>query len=214
MRTPLTDTPPRFRSTALRLLALGLLLAALGCAKSTANADMAAQDAPPGPARTFSIAFPDDFTVTTAPKTLCAHSYFPVPAEGMVLGGYYSGDAYAGTNFGSASVVVSVRPPDALGEDCTDLDGSTACGPKAGVRSAVVNGIAFRYAEMNDAAVGHRLQARQYWTLHDGRRYEVLLAVSYTDIGMYTPGAVKGFDADACMARLLDILHTFTFTTP
>ena len=66
---------------------------------------------------------------------------------------------------------------------------------------------------MQDAAAGNRLEARKYWTIRDGRRYEVLLTLGYTDIANYTPGTMQEFDKKACWKTLLSILETFSFTT-
>jgi hypothetical protein len=157
------------------------------------------------------MAFPDDFTVSTDAEELTPKSYFPLGDGSMRLGGCYSGEDYAGTNFGSACIVVSVSPDAEPDRDCARFEGDAFCGEKDGVRDAVVNGQPFRRADMSDAAMGHRLEARDYWTIRDGQRYDIRLFVTYTAIGMYTPGEKQAFSSKDCWSRLTRVLNTFSF---
>jgi hypothetical protein len=161
--------------------------------------------------RSFTMDFPADFTVSTDTKTLAEKSYFPQDDGSVRLGGCYSGTDYEGTNFGSACIVVSVSPAAEGAEDCARFDGDSLCGAEQGVRDAVVNGLPFRRGDMSDAAVGHRLEARDYWTVRDGLRYDIRLFVSYTAIEMYTPGEKREFSREDCWARLTGVLNTFSF---
>ncbi len=162
-------------------------------------------------ANSFTIAFPSDFTVTTDPNALAPMRYFPLDDGEMRLGGCYSGQEFEGTNFGSACIVVGSRPAETREADCARFDGDLLCGTEQGVRDVVVNGLRFKSATLSDAAVGHRLEMREYWTVHRGRRYEIRLSVSYTDIGMYSPGEKREFSQEACWAKLTDILNSFSF---
>jgi hypothetical protein len=161
--------------------------------------------------RSFTMAFPADFTVSADPSRLAAKSYFPMDDGSMRLGGCYAGEAYAGTNFGSACIAVFVSPDDGRDRDCARFDGDTLCGEEDGVNEAVVNGLRFKRADMADAAVGHRLEARDYWIVRDGRRYDIRLSVSYTAIEMYTPGDKREFSPVDCWSRLTGVLNTFSF---
>jgi len=129
----------------------------------------------------------------------------------MRLAGFYSGQAFAGTNFGSAGIVVSVAPARKGENDCARFEGDLLCGAEEGVRDTVVNGIQFKCATLEDAAVGHRLEVREYWTVRHGQRFEIRLSVSYTDIGMYTPGEKREFSLADSWAKLTAILNTFSF---
>ena len=160
---------------------------------------------------TFIMAFPADFTVSTDAKTLARKSYFPLDDGSVRLGGCYSGPDYTDTNFGSACIVVSVSPATEQEKDCAIFDGDTLCGEGEGVRDATVNGLRFRRADLSDAAMGHRLEARDYWIVRDGRRYDIRLLLSYTDIGMYTPGEKREFPREECWAKLTGVLNTFSF---
>ncbi|MGE4422697.1 MAG: hypothetical protein AB7D39_10400 [Pseudodesulfovibrio sp.] len=160
--------------------------------------------------RSFTMDFPADFTVSGDAKTLARESYFPLDDGSVLLGGCYSGPDYAGTNFGSACVVVSVSPAGE-GGDCARFDGDLLCGAEQGVRDAVVNGLPFKRGDMSDAAMGHRLEARDYWTVHDGQRYDIRLFLSYTATGMYTPGEKREFSREDCWDRLTAVLNTFSF---
>ncbi|MEZ7196536.1 hypothetical protein [Pseudodesulfovibrio karagichevae] len=159
----------------------------------------------------FTMAFPADFTVYDDPKALAQESYFPLDDGSVLLGGCYSGPDYAGTNFGSACVVVSVSPAEEDGDDCARFDGDSLCGAEQGVRDAAVNGLPFKRGDMSDAAMGHRLEARDYWTVRGGQRYDIRLFLSYTDIGMYGPGEKREFSREDCWARLNAVLNTFSF---
>jgi len=161
--------------------------------------------------RSFFIAFPPDFTVSTDAKALARESYFPLDDGFVRLGGCYSGRDYEGTNFGSACVVVSVSPAREQDRNCARFDGDTLCGDQEGVRDVVVNSLRFKRADLSDAAVGHRLEARDYWTVRDGKRYDIRLFVSYTDIGMYSPGEMKEFPREEGWARLTAVLNSFSF---
>lgn len=162
-------------------------------------------------AQSFTMVFPADFTVTDDPKLAARQSYFPQVDETMRLAGFYSGQAFAGTNFGSAGIVVSVSPAREEESDCARFEGDLMCGAEEGVRDTVVNGIQFKSATLSDAAVGHRLEVREYWTVRHGQRYEIRLSVSYTDIGMYTPGEKREFSPADCWAKLTAVLNTFSF---
>ncbi|WP_338666678.1 hypothetical protein [Pseudodesulfovibrio methanolicus] len=161
--------------------------------------------------RSFTMDFPVDFTVSSDAKTLARESYFPLDDGSVRLGGCYSGADYEGTNFGSACIVVSVSPAAEGGGDCARFDGDLLCGTEQGVRDAVVNGLPFRRGDMTDAAMGHRLEARDYWTVRDGWRYDIRLFLSYTAIGMYTPGEMREFSQEDCWSRLTGVLNTFSF---
>ena len=182
---------------------------ALACAACSAEATAATVRG--DTAQTFTMAFPADFTVTSDPKQVAGQSYFPQADETMRLAGFYSGQAFAGTNFGSAGIVVSVSPASKGESDCARFDGDMMCGAEQGVRDTLVNGIQFKIADLSDAAVGHRLEVREYWTVRHGQRYEVRLFVSYTDIGMYTPGEKREFPVAECWEKLTAILNTFSF---
>jgi hypothetical protein len=161
--------------------------------------------------RSFAMAFPDDFTVSVDAAELAAKSYFPMDDGTMRLGGCYAGEAYADTNFGSACIAVFVSPSNERDRDCARFEGDTLCGEENGVRDEVVNGLGFKRADMSDAAVGHRLEARDYWIVRDGRRYDIRLFVSYTAIEMYTPGDKREFSREDCWSRLTGILNSFSF---
>ncbi|WP_419785471.1 hypothetical protein [Pseudodesulfovibrio sp.] len=183
-------------------------LAALPCLSATAPA-ASISEAPAAPK--FTMQFPKDFTATNDSEALAAKSYFPVDAEDMVLGGYYSGKAYANTNFSGAIVAVTETPAESGDDSCTEFDGDTVCKSDEGVGDVIINAIPFKLATIEDAAVGHRLEARKYWTIRNGHRFEVLLSLSYTDMGAYTPGTVKEFDKKACWEKLVSIMKTFSF---
>ena len=188
------------------MLAAGAVSARAGGMSKAAGAT-AYQDAE----GTFIMAFPADFTVSTDAEALAPKSYFPLDDGTVRLGGCYSGRDYQDTNFGSACIVVSVSPATEREKDCAIFDGDTLCGEAEGVRDATVNGLRFKRADLSDAAVGHRLEARDYWIVRDGHRYDIRLLVSYTDIGMYTPGEKREFPIEKCWARLTGVLSTFSF---
>ncbi|OIQ48791.1 hypothetical protein BerOc1_03544 [Pseudodesulfovibrio hydrargyri] len=195
-------------------LFLLVVLCAVGSpvfARAGGSPEKARTDAPDDVGRSFAMAFPVDFTVSTDAKQLAAKSYFPLDDGSMRLGGCYSGEEYAGTNFGSACITVSVSPDEGRDGDCARFDGDTLCGEEGGVRDAVVNGLRLRRADMSDAAMGHRLEARDYWIVHDGRRYDIRLFVGYTAMEMYTPGEKREFSLEDCWARLTGVLNTFSF---
>lgn len=210
------DATRRPRSGGAALLWAALALAAL----LAAGPASAAGDSCPGTTgagarldatQSFSLAFPADFTVSTDPKSLNGMRYFPLADGEMQLGGCYSGREFEGTNFGSACIVAGSRPAEAREADCARFDGDLLCGPDQGIDDVTVNGMPFKRATLSDAAMGHRLETREYWTVRHGRRYEIRLSVSYTDIGMYSPGEKREFSQEACWARLTGILNTFSF---
>jgi len=164
-------------------------------------------------APSFTMEFPDDFTVMKDGRPSEGQNYFPLMQDDVALGGHYSGTAYADTNFRSMSVAASETRAKDGEEDCADFDGYRMCKGDEDVGNITINTIPFLYAAMQDAAVGNRLEARKYWTIRDGRRYEVLLTLSYSDISNYTPGTVKEFDRKSCWDKLLAILETFSFST-
>ena len=200
-------TPRRIILRRLLVFPMALVLVAgIACAGTTASPTT---DTPPS----FTMEFPGDFTVTKDGRPPEGRSYFPLMQNDVALGGYYSGTAYADTNFRSMSVAASETLAKDGDEDCADFDGYRMCRGDEGVGDATINAIPFQYAAMQDAAVGNRLEARKYWTIRDGRRYEVLLTLSYTDASNYTPGTVKEFDRKGCWEKLLSILQTFSFST-
>jgi hypothetical protein len=182
-----------------------LLAASAACAGTTASSQTDS-----GPS--FTLEFPADFTVTKDGRPLEGQSYFPMMQKNVALGGYYSGTAYADTNFRGMSVTASETLAKDGEEDCADFDGYRLCRGDQDVGETTINAIPFQYAAMQDAAVGNRLEARKYWTIRDGRRYEVLLTLSYSSISNYTPGTVKEFDKKGCWQKLLAILGTFSFS--
>ena len=191
----------------LHVFTMALILAAsVACAGTTAPTGT-------GAGLSFTLEFPGDFTVVKDGQSLEGHGYFPLMLSDVALGGYYSGTAYAGTNFRSMGVAASEAAAKDGDEGCADFDGYRMCRGDEGVGDVTVNAIPFRYAAMQDAAAGNRLEARKYWTIRNGRRYEVLLTLSYSDIANYTPGTVKEFDKEACWKKLLSILGTFSFST-
>ncbi|MFW5490372.1 MAG: hypothetical protein ACNI3A_18425 [Desulfovibrio sp.] len=201
----------------IHLIALSLALLALlctACVASNAAPDSADALAVHSDAEhSFTMKFPADFTVTTDPKQLAQRSYFPLADGTLRLGGYYSGKEYAGTNLHSASIVVSVVPAKEQENDCARFEGDLFCGPDQEIRDATISGVQFKYTTLSDAAAGQRVDTREYWRIHNGLRYEISLCLTYSDIGMYTPGEIKEFNQNECWARLTGILNTFSFSS-
>jgi len=160
---------------------------------------------------TVSIGFPPDFTVTTDPASTKGGSYLPVDSSNMILAGFYSGTAYSGTNFSHACVVVAKQHAQGMKTDCAEYDGDPLCSGQNGVTQTMINNVAFYHASFKDAAMGHRQKSSLYWTTQGQYRYKIILTLSYTDMGMYSPGTVNAFDKKGCLQTLQSILHSFTF---
>ena len=160
---------------------------------------------------TFSMNFPGDFTVTTDPGALAGKSYFPQDAENLRLAGFYSGMDFEGTNLHAAFIVVVASPAKEEERDCARFEGDVLCAPDQEIRDTEINHVPFKWAALADAAAGQRVDVREYWTVRDGRRYEIRLCLTYSDIGMYPPGEKKEFGPEACWKKLTDILNTFSF---
>jgi len=201
---------PLIRATL--ILAALTTLATLAVASGTEdNASNRTVTARPPSARAFALTFPAGFTVTDNPEAPGLKGYFPLTDQTMILGAYYSGPDAAGTNLNAAAIAASVTEAT-LPEDCAEFDGDRLCGAEDGVETVAVNDIPFRRATMEDAAMGHRLKAAKYWTVRDGRRYELRLSLSSTAIDLYPAGTKKEFDLDACWKQLTGIAGTFAFS--
>jgi len=188
----------------------------MGCATVSSGADAGLESTDSAvhsdAEHSFTLKFPSDFTVTADPKIIAQQSYFALASEPVRLGGFYSGRDFADTNFGGACIVVSASPAKEQENDCARYDGDLFCGPEQEVRDAEINGIGFKSAILADAAVGNRLEIREYWTIRNGCRYEIRLCLSYSDIGMYAPGEKQEFDRDKCWGKLTGILGSFRFS--
>ena len=126
------------------------------------------------------------------------------------------GDSYyGGTNLLDACVVVTVDGGEAARSTCQkSRDPESPAEREDYLGQEEINGVEFSVVSRGGATTRHTHELTGYRTLHAEACYEVILFLHYRNLGTYAPGAVSGFDRDAVMDRLKQVLYSMKMLPP
>ena len=141
------------------------------------------------PDRSFELKVPAGYRVRTGTGAeKASDSYIPVCHPESSVCFEYPAGRYRGTTFGSASVEVFVSPAITK-EDCVDpAEEVDRSGPMR-----QIDHIEFTHTRGGGAAMSHDVEFDRYWGFHNGTCFELAAAVTYTNLAVYDPGAIKEF---------------------
>jgi hypothetical protein len=133
-------------------------------------------------------------------------SFIPICDDTTVACFQYNGTEYKGTNLEGAGFSVNVLRETRNLQDCAKID--TGSFP---IKTETIHGTPFHYGETGEVATGHSTGGPTYRAFHEGVCFEITAWIAATNLGVFDPGTVKGFDSTK-LNKLLDrMVHTFRF---
>ncbi len=160
------------------------------------------------PGRTFSFAFPTDFTVGGSAVGLGPGWSAPATTSGMVLAKILVPKSFEpGTNFGDAWFTVGASSDPSAVATCRN----TLAGPASSSTPVTFGGMSFTKLEFTGVGAGNIYDTTSYRTVKGGECYAIEYTIHYGNILNYPTGAVKEFDEARVTAALDEVARSFAF---
>jgi hypothetical protein len=136
------------------------------------------------PDHSFELSVPARYVVHTG-KDKPSGSYIPVCHHDSVVCVTYPDSIFKGTNFGAASVEVTVLP-DKTSQACLNHS-------KNARSIRTINGTSFAHTLDGGAAMSHFIEIDRYFGFSKGKCFELSAQITSTYFGVFDPGTIKEF---------------------
>lgn len=120
---------------------------------------------------------------------------------------YIESSMYDKTNLSEVYLLAGASADAAVVSACTDAN-PTGGALEVPLGSRTVNGVEYAHFSAEGAGAGNYYLQDVYRAVRNGRCYEVIYFVHYTNIGNYPPGVVTEFDQEAVLAALDGVFET------
>lgn len=165
----------------------------------------------------FEVSVLPGYSVHTG-KGKPSQSYIPVCRDESLVCITFPRGRYEGTNFGDASIEISVLPAKTSQACLIPGKFELSTLPDAEIQidaknsSRMINGIRFLHAFDGGVALSHWIATDRYRGYKNGRCYELAIQVTCANFHVYEPGTIKEFteqDEQEVTAQLRRILDSF-----
>jgi len=141
------------------------------------------------PDRSFELRLPAGFGVETG-KQKPSRSYIPVCHDESLVCITFPPGRYTGTNFGDASLEVTLLPAKTA-QACLSALPDASFQIAAKNPSRAIDGARFLHALIGGAAMSHEITGDQYRNFKNGKCYRLSLQITFTNFQVYDPGTIE-----------------------
>lgn len=160
------------------------------------------------PSKTFTFAFPSNFSVTGTNPGFNPGWSAPATTSGMVLAKVVaSKDLQPNTNFVEAWFTVGASSDPSAVATCYD----TLSGTKSTTTPVTIGGTQFKKLEFTGVGAGNIYDTTSYRTVRGNECYAIEYTIHSANIQNYPKGSVQPFDEAKVTAALEEIASSFRF---
>lgn len=158
-------------------------------------------------AKSFSFAFPSNFSVAGSPPGYAPGWSAPADTNGMILAKITVPQSFEpGTNFGDATFTVGTSADPAAVASCLKtLAGGTAS------TTAMLGNVSFTKLLFGGAGAGQRYDTTSYRIVQGNQCYAVEYTIHYAVLENFPKGKVTAFDEAKITAALDEVANSFHF---